>query len=102
MKTFSQFMSESGRSPYQPYRPKPQPEPSAPPEGWKEKYLDPLKKKSPKLSEDLGTGNYANYVRERNRRKYNIPNPQQINKERKLSYMLQKDLPPPEYRSSAL
>ena len=102
MKTFSQFMSESGGSPYQPYKPKPQPEPSAPPPGWKEKYLDSLKKKSPKLAEDTGTGNYSNYVRERNRRKYNIPNPQQINKERKLSYMLQKDLPPPLYKSRAL
>lgn len=54
------------------------------------------------FQEDAGTGNYANYVRERNRRKYDIPNPQQINKERKLAYMLQKDLPPPLYRSSAL
>ena len=88
MKTFSQFMSESGGSPYQPYKPASQPEPSAPPPGWKEKYLEPLKKPPVKLAkaikEDLGTGNYANYV-----------------KERKLSYMLQKDLPPPEYRSSA-
>jgi len=53
------------------------------------------------FQEDAGTGNYANYVRERNRRKYNVPSPSQINKERKLAYMLQKDLPPPEYRSSA-
>lgn len=101
MKTFSQFISEGGGSPYKPYKTKPQPEPSAPPEGWREKYLEPLKKKSPKLTEDSGTGNYDTYVRERNRRKYNIPSPSQVNKERKLSYMLQKDLPPPEYRSSA-
>lgn len=105
MKTFAQFMLESGGSPYQPYKPAPQPEPSAPPPGWKEKYLEPLKKPPVKLAkaikEDLGTGNYANYVKERNRRKYNVPSPNQVNKERKLSYMLQKDLPPPEYRSSA-
>ena len=99
MKTFSQFISESGGSPYQPYKPKPQPEPSAPPPGWKEKYLEPLKKKSPKLAEDLGTGNYDNYVKERSRRKHDLPNPQQINKERKLAYMLQKDLPPPKNKS---
>ena len=49
--------------------------------------------------EDTGTGNYDAYEKERNRRKYNIPNPQQINKERKLSYMLQKDLPPPKNKS---
>lgn len=73
--------------------------PSAPPEGWKEKYLDPLKKKSPKLAEDLGTGNYKTYENERMRRKHNVPSPQQINKERKLSYMLQKDLPPPKNKS---
>jgi hypothetical protein len=101
MKTFSQFMSESGGSPYQPYKPVPQPEPSAPPPGWKEKYLEPLKKKSPKLSEDIGTGNYETYVRERSKRKYNVPSPAQIYKERKLAYMLNKDLPPPEYKSSA-
>ena len=40
-------MIETGGSPYQPYAPKPQPEPSAPPPGWKEKYLEPLKKKEP-------------------------------------------------------
>lgn len=122
MKTFSQFISESGGSPHQLYKPKPQPEPSAPPAGWKEKYLDSLKKKSPKLAEDAGTGNYhrgsdalqirfqawppglgirKTYERERMRRKHNVPSPQQINKERKLAYMLQKDLPPPEYKSSA-
>lgn len=50
--------------------------------------------------EDTGTGNYDTYVRERTRRKLDIPNPQQINKERKLAYMLQRDLPPPEYKSS--
>jgi hypothetical protein len=99
MKTFSQFMSESGGSPYQPYKPKPQPEPSAPPEGWKEKYLDPLKKKSPKLAEDTGTGNYKTLETERMRRKHNVPSPHQINKERKLAYMLQRDLPPPKNKS---
>lgn len=93
-------MSESGGSPYQPYKPVPQPEPSTPPPGWKEKYLEPLKKKSPKLAEDTGTGNYDNYVKERTRRKRNLPFPQQLGKERKLAHMLSKDLPPPEYRSS--
>lgn len=44
--------------------------------------------------EDIGTGNYDNLVRERKRRKKNIPAPQQSNKERKLAYMLQRDLPP--------
>ena len=41
MKTFQVFM-ESGGSPYQPYKPQPQPKPSAPPEGFdefKKKYL---------------------------------------------------------------
>lgn len=41
MKTFSKFIEESG-SPYQEYKGKPQPKPSAPPEGWEEfkkKYL---------------------------------------------------------------
>jgi len=41
MKTFQSFM-ESGGSPYQPYKPQPQPKPSAPPEGFEEfkkKYL---------------------------------------------------------------
>lgn len=51
------------------------------------------------FQEDLGTGNYANYVKERNRRKYNVPSPNQINKERRLAYMLQKDLPPPKNKS---
>lgn len=51
--------------------------------------------------EDTGTGNYANYVRERNRRKTNKPSPTQEYKERRLAYMLQRDLPPPEYKSSA-
>ena len=99
MKTFSQFMLESGGSPYQPYKPTPQPEPSSPPAGWKEKYLEPLKKKSPKLAEDLGTNNYDTYVSERGRRKHNVPSPQQIYKEKKLASMLQRDLPPPKTKS---
>lgn len=49
--------------------------------------------------EDIGTGNYANLVRERERRKKNTPFPHQLNKERKLAYMLQKDLPPPKNRT---
>lgn len=53
------------------------------------------------FQEDAGSGNYGAYVRERSKRKYNIPSPLQDYKERKLAYMLQKDLPPPEYRSSA-
>ena len=53
------------------------------------------------FQEDAGSGNYSTYVRERSRRKYNVPSPSQVYKERKLAYMLQKDLPPPEYRSSA-
>jgi hypothetical protein len=53
------------------------------------------------FQEDIGTGNYANYVRERGKRKWNVPSPSQIYKERKLAYMLSKDLPPPEYKSSA-
>ena len=52
--------------------------------------------------EDIGTGNYETYVKERRNRKRNIPFPTQEYKERKLAYMLQKDLPPPEYRSSTL
>lgn len=45
------------------------------------------------FQEDAGSGNYSSYVGERIRRKFNIPSPLQINKERKLAYMLQKDLP---------
>jgi len=51
--------------------------------------------------EDTGTGNYGSYVDERKRRITNKPSPTQEYKERRLAYMLQKDLPPPEYRSSA-
>ena len=51
------------------------------------------------FQEDSGTGNYETYVRERNRRKYNVPSPSQVNRERKLAYMLQKDLPPPKNKS---
>lgn len=52
--------------------------------------------------EDAGSGNYDTYVKERNRRKFNVPSPIQINKERKLAYMLNKDLPPPMYKSRSL
>lgn len=50
MKTFKQFVSETGTggSPYQPYKTPPQPAPSAPPEGWdefKKKYLPKQAKK---------------------------------------------------------
>jgi len=100
MKTFSQFMSESGGSPGQPYVPPPGPsKPTQPEEGFDEfrkKYGLPPKnpvKLAKAIKEDSGTGNYNTYVRERNRRKYNIPNPQQISKERKLTYMLNQDRP---------
>lgn len=49
--------------------------------------------------EDAGTGTYKTYEDERYRRKHNIPNPQQITKERRLTYMLQRDLPPPKNKS---
>lgn len=49
--------------------------------------------------EDAGSGNYSTYVRERSRRKYNVPSPSQIYKERKLAHMLNKDLPSPDYKS---
>jgi hypothetical protein len=52
-----------------------------------------------KIVEDAGSGNYDTYVQERKRRKFNLPNPQQSNKERKLAYMLNRDLPPPMYKS---
>jgi hypothetical protein len=48
--------------------------------------------------EDTGTGNYDAYEKERTRRKTNKPSPTR----RRLAWMLQKDLPPPEYRSSAI
>lgn len=82
MKTFSQFMYESGGYPYQPYRPAPPGTNLA-------------------MKEDTGSLVYGDYIRERKRRTTNLPVPTQLNKERKLAYMLQKDLPPPEYRSSA-
>lgn len=53
------------------------------------------------FQEDAGSGKSKEYADERIRRKFNVPSPIQINKERKLAYMLQKDLPPPLYRSSA-
>lgn len=49
--------------------------------------------------EDAGSGNYATYVKERIRRTYNIPSPNQFYKEIKLANMLRKDLPPPEYKN---
>ena len=92
MKTFSQFISESGGSPYQPYKPKPQPEPSAPPEGWKEKYLDPLKKKSPKLAEDAGSGYSDDYEKERIERRRKTPIQKRQDRDlAKLTYMLNLD-----------
>jgi len=51
MKTFSQFMIETGGSPYQPYKPKPQPEPSPPPPGFREKYVDPIDPSKKKLKD---------------------------------------------------
>lgn len=49
--------------------------------------------------EDIGTGNYEPYVKERTRRITNKPSPTQEYKERKLAWMLQKDLPPPKNKS---
>ena len=44
--------------------------------------------------EDTGTGNYDAYEKERITNKHSPTR-------RRLAWMLQKDLPPPEYRSSA-
>ena len=105
MKTFFQFMEATkgdGASPYEVYKPTKPSNPGPPPPGFDIKdYLKNLPVKKASVKEDAGSGNYASYVRERARRKYNVPSPSQIYKERKLSYMLQKDLPPPEYKSSA-
>ena len=95
MKTFSQFMSESGGSPYQPYKPVPQPEPSAPPPGWKEKYLEPLKKPPVKLAkaikEDLGrTQQYQQERKERRRPAAIKAGDRDL---AKLTYMLNLDRP---------
>lgn len=95
MKTFSQFMSESGGSPYQPYKPGPQPEPSAPPPGWKEKYLEPLKKPPVKLAkaikEDLGrTKQYETERKERRRPAAVKAGDRDL---AKLTYMLNLDRP---------
>ena len=49
--------------------------------------------------EDAGSGRSKQYENERFRRERNIPNPGQLNKERKLAYMLNRDLPPPMYKS---
>jgi len=51
MKTFSQFMIETGGSPYQPYKPEPQPKPSPPPPGFREKYIDPIDPSKKKLKD---------------------------------------------------
>jgi len=108
MKTFSQFMLESGGSPYQPYEPKPQPEPSGPPPGWKEKYLEPLKKKEPlklakAVKEDAGSGYSRDYEVEREQRKKRTPAQKRQDKDlNRLTYLLNRDLPPPMYRSRSL
>lgn len=49
--------------------------------------------------EDTGTGNYDAYEKERTRRITNKPSPTQQYKERRLAYMLQRDLPPPKNKS---
>jgi len=49
--------------------------------------------------EDAGSGKSKEYEDERFKRKYNLPSPHQIQKERKLTHMLNKDLPPPDYKS---
>lgn len=89
-------MSESGGSPYQPYKPTPQPEPSAPPPGWKEKYLEPLKKPPVKLAkaikEDIGKQRAFEQERRERRRK----TPHQKLQDRdlaKLTYMFNMDRP---------
>ena len=51
--------------------------------------------------EDAGSGRSKQYEDERLKRKYNKPEGQ-LNKERKLAYMLNKDLPPPLYKSRSL
>ena len=56
MKAFAQFVREAqgtGGSPYQDYKAPKQPEPSSPPPGWKEKYIDPLKNRAPVRSAQL-------------------------------------------------
>ena len=59
MKTFNQFISEAGEggSPYREYKPKPQPKPSQPPEGFdafRKKYLN--KKDDKKIEEGNKSG----------------------------------------------
>lgn len=46
------------------------------------------------FQEDAGSGRSKQYADERIRRKFDVPSSIQISKERKLSYMLQRDLPP--------
>lgn len=63
MKTFSQFVEQStGGSPYQPYK---VPIPSPPPPGFREKYIDPLKKKTQtesKAAQDIESSRYEDDV----------------------------------------
>lgn len=89
-------MSESGGSPYQPYKPVPQPEPSAPPPGWKEKYLEPLKKKSSQLAKAIeeNAGKLREYEQERKERKTKTPRQKLQDRDlSKLTYMLNLDRP---------
>ena len=91
-------MLETGGSPYQPYAPKPQPEPSAPPPGWKEKYLEPLKKKEPlklakAVKEDAGSGYSKVYQNERTQRRRTAAQKRNDPDLAKLTYLLNKDLP---------
>jgi len=66
MKTFSQFLEASeGGSPYQPFKvPKPV-IPSPPPPGFREKYIDPLKKKTQtesKVRQDIESSKYEDDI----------------------------------------
>ncbi len=88
-------MSESGGSPYQPYKPAPQPEPSTPPPGWKERYLEPLKKPPVKLAkavkEDINK--LKQYQTERQQRRRTPAEKRADPDLAKLTYMLNQDRP---------
>ena len=88
-------MSESGGSPYQPYKPAPQPEPSAPPPGWKEKYLEPLKKPPVKLAKAIkeDSGRTKQYETERKERRRPAAIKAGDRDLAKLTYMLNLDRP---------
>lgn len=105
MKTFSEFLDESAwsRIAAQAYKsgkaflkPGLKSGTKAPPPGWKEKYLEPLKKKSSQLAKAIkeNAGKLREYEQERKERKTKTPRQKLQDRDlAKLTYMLNLDRP---------